>query len=35
MYKPGTIANSQGMPDETNKSGGIAKGKMLAEKFIL
>ena len=27
MYTPGTIANSQGMPTEINKNGGIAVEK--------
>ena len=35
MYKSGTIANSQGMSTEINKSGVIAIGRILAEIFIL
>ena len=35
MYTPGTIANSQRIPNKINKNGAIAKVRILVKQVIL
>ena len=35
MYTPGTIANSQWTPTKINRSGAVAKVRILVEQVIL